>query len=50
MRNPGITRHMKDLERLGLSYRQMKRLVRRYRLQGPHGIVSRQRGKPGNAD
>jgi hypothetical protein len=41
---------MKDLERLGLSYRQMKRLVRRYRLQGPHGIVSRQRGKPGNAD
>jgi molybdenum-dependent DNA-binding transcriptional regulator ModE len=35
-------------ESLGLSYRQLKCLVRRYRLQGPHGIVSRKRGGPGN--
>lgn len=35
---------------LGLSVRQIKRLVRRYREQGATGLVSRHRGKrPGNA-
>jgi hypothetical protein len=42
----GRTTQRAAAERLGLSYRQMKRLVRRYRQQGPHGIVSSQRGKP----
>lgn len=44
----GRTTQRAAADRLGLSYRQMKRLVRRYRLHGPHGIVSHKRGKPGN--
>ena len=37
-------------ERLGLSVRQVKRLVQRYRAEGASGLVSRHRGKhPGNA-
>ena len=36
--------------RLGLSVRQVKRLVRRYRDQGPAGLLSARRGKrPNNA-
>ena len=31
---------------LGLSVRQVKRLVQRYRAEGPAGLVSRRRGKP----
>lgn len=44
----GRTTQRAAADRLGLSYRQMKRLVRRYRQHGPHGIVSTRRGKPGN--
>jgi transposase len=33
---------------LGLSYRQTKRLVARFRRLGPAGVVSGKRGKPGN--
>jgi transposase len=33
---------------LGISVRQVKRLFRAYKEQGPPGIVSRRRGKPGN--
>lgn len=35
-------------ERLGLTDRQIRRLVNRVRAEGPPGIVSRQRGRPGN--
>ncbi len=68
MRNPGITRHMRDLERLktiqavvdrelkpgraaerlGLSVRQIERLVIRYRAEGPVGLISRHRDRTGN--
>jgi transposase len=34
--------------RLGLSPRQIKRLVRAYRQTGAEGLVSRRRGKPSN--
>ena len=34
-------------EVLGLSYRQTKRVWRRYRLEGDQGLVHRSRGKPG---
>jgi len=33
---------------LGISYRQMKRLVARYRVRGPQGLISGKRGQPGN--
>ncbi|WP_431026653.1 hypothetical protein [Paraburkholderia phenoliruptrix] len=33
-------------ERLGLSVRQVERLVIRYRDQGPSGVVSGRRGRP----
>src|ERR1700759_2792711 len=66
--NPGITRHMQDLERLktiqavvdrelrpgraaerlGLSVRQIERLVIRYRAEGPVGLISRHRNRAGN--
>ena len=39
---PRASQQMMTL-RLGLSYRQMKRLVGRYRQQGPHGTVSNKR-------
>ena len=68
MSNPGITRHMRDLdrlktiqavidgemkpgraaERLGLSVRQIERLVIRYRAEGPVGLISRHRNRSGN--
>lgn len=68
MRNPGMTRHMRDLdrlktiqavvdrelkpgraaERLGLSVRQIERLVIRYRAEGPVGLISRHRQRTGN--
>src|SRR6201996_7672329 len=68
MRNPGITRHMRDLERLktiqavadrelkpgraaerlGMSVRQIERLVLRYRAEGPVGLISRHRHRSGN--
>ncbi|CAB3744083.1 ISNCY family transposase ISBcen27 [Paraburkholderia sediminicola] len=35
-------------ERLGLSVRQIERLVIRYRESGAAGLVSRKRGRPGN--
>src|ERR1700704_3767668 len=68
MRNPGITRQMRDLdrlktiqavidrelkpgraaERLGMSLRQIERLVIRYRAEGPVGLISRHRHRTGN--
>jgi hypothetical protein len=33
---------------LGISARQVRRLVRRYRSEGRSGLISRRRGKPGN--
>jgi len=35
-------------ERLGISVRQIERLVIRYRSEGPIGLVSRHRNRPGN--
>ena len=35
-------------ERLHLSVRQIKRLVKRYREKGAQGLISRHRGKPSN--
>jgi hypothetical protein len=32
----------------GMTARQMRRLVRSYRAQGPEGLVSKKRGKIGN--
>jgi transposase len=34
--------------RLRLSVRQVKRLLRRYRREGPRGLISRRRGRPSN--
>lgn len=37
-------------DRIGISIRQVKRLVQRYRVEGPQGLVSRRRGqRPNNA-
>ncbi len=35
-------------ERLGLSVRQVERLIIRYREQGASGVASGRRGRPGN--
>ena len=35
-------------ERLQMSSRQVRRLAQRYRLEGPVGLISRQRNRPGN--
>jgi transposase len=35
-------------ERLGLTVRQIERLVARYQAHGPDGLASRKRGRPGN--
>ncbi len=35
-------------QRLGITGRQLRRLVRRYRDEGPSGLASRSRGQPGN--
>jgi transposase len=35
-------------ERLGISVRQIERLVIRYRMEGPIGLISRHRNRPGN--
>jgi transposase len=68
MFSPGITRYMKDLDRLktiqavidrdlkpgmaaqrlGMSVRQIERLVIRYRADGPVGLISRHRHRTGN--
>ena len=34
--------------RLGLTARQVRRLVRRYQMDGPIGLISRLRGRPSN--
>lgn len=44
----GELKQRQAAEQLSLSTRQIKRLVRRYRSDGPQGLVSRQRGKPSN--
>ncbi len=35
-------------ERLGLTVRQVRRLVERYELEGPRGLISTLRDRPGN--
>jgi hypothetical protein len=35
-------------ERLGVTTRQVRRLIDRYRLEGPIGLISRHRNRPGN--
>ncbi|MCL2871655.1 MAG: helix-turn-helix domain-containing protein, partial [Betaproteobacteria bacterium] len=35
-------------ERLDLTYRQVHRLVQRYKAEGPSGLISRHRSKPSN--
>jgi hypothetical protein len=35
-------------ERLGLPVRQVRRLVARYELEGPRGLISKLRDRPGN--
>jgi len=35
-------------EQLGLSLRQVERLCRQLRLEGPGGLVSKKRGRPSN--
>ncbi|HEB78339.1 MAG TPA: helix-turn-helix domain-containing protein, partial [Methylothermaceae bacterium] len=43
-------RQKEAARQLGLSVRQIKRLVARYRAEGPSGLVSRRLGRcPGNA-
>jgi transposase len=44
----GEQRLSRAAERLGVSYRQAKRLWRRYREQGDVGLVHRSRGRPSN--
>ena len=48
-----VNRHITQEQaavRIGISVRQVKRLVHRYRTEGPVGLVSRRRGKrPNNA-
>jgi transposase len=44
-------KHLKQKEAaiiLGVSTRQVRRLVRAYRQEGEEGLISKQRGKPGN--
>jgi len=44
----GSTTPMRAAERLGLTTRQVRRLVSRYRREGPIGLVSRRRNRPSN--
>jgi transposase len=43
-----MTRVGQAAKRLGLSRRQMSRLMERYAAEGPAGLVSRKRGRPSN--
>jgi len=42
-----LTTHL-AAERLGISDRHWRRLLQRYRTDGPLGMADRRRGKPGN--
>jgi hypothetical protein len=44
----GDLRQAQAAEQLRMSLRQFKRLVRRYRAEGPAGLLSRRRGRPSN--
>ena len=46
--NDGELQCSRAAERLGLTARQVRRLVLRYRLEGPIGLVSRHRHRPSN--
>ena len=43
-----MTRVDQAAKRLGLSRRQISRLIERYAAEGPAGLVSRKRGRPSN--
>lgn len=44
----GRLKPLRAAERLGLTTRQIRRLVGRFREHGPQGLVSRRRSRPGN--
>lgn len=44
----GQTKPIRAAERLGISTRQLRRLVERYRIAGPTGIISRRCNRPSN--
>jgi len=44
----GDSMPMRAAERLGLTTRQVRRLVSQYRREGPIGLVSRHRNRPSN--
>lgn len=44
----GQLRRTLAAERLGITTRQMRRLIDRYRLEGPIGLISRHRNRPSN--
>src|ERR1700686_4331161 len=46
--NPDISMWLRQGWRLGLTTRQVRRLVRRYRQEGPVGLISRHRNRPSN--
>lgn len=44
----GLLPQWRAAERLNLTTRQVRRLVQRWRVDGPTGLLSRQRGQPGH--
>jgi hypothetical protein len=44
----GLLPQWRAAERLNLTTRQVRRLVQRWRMDGPTGLLSRQRGQPGH--
>ncbi len=44
----GVVNQRQAGQRLGLSERQVRRLLRRYEAEGAVGLVSRRRGRPSN--
>jgi hypothetical protein len=44
----GCLKPIRAAERLGMTSRQVRRLAERYRLEGPVGLISRQRNQPSN--
>ncbi|SDD53494.1 Integrase core domain-containing protein [Cupriavidus sp. YR651] len=44
----GLLAQVRAAERLGITTRQVRRLIQRWRMDGPVGLLSRQRGQPGH--
>ncbi|MBS0393404.1 MAG: helix-turn-helix domain-containing protein, partial [Proteobacteria bacterium] len=45
----GQLRLYQAAERLGMTTRQLRRLIRRYDQEGPVGLISRHRNRPSNS-